>query len=33
MHLRRVRRMLVQGSATAAGLSLAWGISFGPHEN
>ena len=33
MHLRRVRRMLVQGSANAAGLSLAWGISFGPHKN
>ena len=33
MHLRRVRRMLVHGSATAAGLSLAWGIYFGLHAN
>jgi EAL domain-containing protein (putative c-di-GMP-specific phosphodiesterase class I) len=33
MHLRRVRRMLVHGSGTAAGLSLAWGIYFGLHEN
>ena len=31
MHLRRVRRMLVQGSATTAGLSLAWGAYFGAH--
>ncbi len=33
MHRRRVRRMLVQGSATAAGLSLAWGVWFGLHAN
>ena len=33
MHLRRVRRMLVHGSATAAGLSLAWGVYFGLHGN
>jgi EAL domain-containing protein (putative c-di-GMP-specific phosphodiesterase class I) len=33
MHQRRVRRMLAQGSATAAGLSLAWGIYFAIHQN
>lgn len=33
MHLRRVRRMLVRGSTTAAGLGLAWGIYFGLHGN
>ena len=33
LHLRRVRRMLVQGSATAAALGLGWGIYFALHEN
>jgi EAL domain-containing protein (putative c-di-GMP-specific phosphodiesterase class I) len=33
MHLRRVRRMLVHGSVTAAGMGLAWGIYFALHEN
>ena len=33
MHLRRVRRMLVHGSATAAGMGVAWGVYFGLHQN
>jgi len=33
MHVRRVRRMLVHGSGTAAVLGLGWGIWFGLHEN
>jgi EAL domain-containing protein (putative c-di-GMP-specific phosphodiesterase class I) len=33
MHVRRVRRMLIHGSATAAILGAAWGIWFALHQN